>query len=1485
MSGVLVLSILLSTPTGMKAAEAAGQKRTDRERTAVVQTDAQPDCRGGEEKATETEVLSEESLEDPTEVISEQSSEDPSEVASEITSEIASEPVSEITSEIASEPVSEADSELIHEEITELENNTEEEWLEIPVSYFSPEISDDGELDYRTYVDEGADRLIRVKKSEVEQTISKGIKVKNSPLCDSDFYIELSGEGQIQRYEYPEWIKYLESCHGWVNDKVEIKLSDAGKKYFDSIQIEEQESESGKGKKNYIFWAVNSGKNASTKDVENGTRIYTAGRDLEAPVLKDFSADNECYGPTRTDAEQYFAEDFVLKGVFGDDVSGVSRIEYTTDIRSGENAVWIEAENAQHTEAQEPADSAVGFEIVLSDGCYPAIAIRAYDEAGNVSDIKKVVNETGESIKIVVDSTAPVLRFDVSAGGQPYDGRNDNWTNKDVRIEVMADNASCAYAGIYQYEYVYRKVGENMTDVSENWTELSVQNSAATLEITEDKNGYYLFRAVSKSGVATAEDAEQRVLIQHQASEMKPVLVSGADETKRKNGWYNKQSGTPEIRFAYPDYDTGVISKEYDAPITLCYELTKRDTVSDTLESEWSGETGEAPGAGDTARKAVIGVMDCKNVKTNADGSQEFVLTKDDLNQHVVDFACEDGFYTLKYWTADKAGNVSEKQVYHYKIDCNEPTDLTMELAGSAFDVGEEPMITYRKFYRDAISGSADAEYGISGKGSLVIRKVKRPGEWKGMMHDGFESTDSISIEPNTRCFLYIRAEDAAGNIAEGWTNGIVVDNMAPNESQDGNHKELIIEPGGANKHGFFNDDITIDICIKDAPEDDNCAALKSVTSSIGRDGTDTIAGQELFSFTKDAPTEEEIIAASGFQGTQIIDAKANESNEAYIEVTATDRSDNRKTSTQLLKIDVTRPEIEITFDNSDAVNGNYYRQGRTVTIHVHELNFDPDAVFVSVAKDGEAMEITLSDWRSDNCEHYATFALTEDGEYSITASCVDLADNASDEVQSETFVIDHTAPAMTIALTAGQEVQAADRAYFNTGVTAVVTVTERNFRPEDFRINMTPVSEKGVWSHEGDVHTLRIPVEGDNRYHMECACTDMAGNSADTVEKEFTIDTMAPVIRIDGVADGSANSGAILPVISVSDSNIELSDIVVSVRTGIGDIVTNAIETALIAGEGGTEYRLTLTDMTEKADNIYDLTVSVCDQAGNVTERTHRFSLNRNGSVYDLSSLAHLMKRQYNTYGALQDIRIVEMNIDTVEEFALYVSRNGAIGYEARYTREMYGSADTGYTYVYRIGKENFAAEGIYRLTLYSRDRAGNEVNNAADIRGEEIAFTVDNTPPRVVIDGVEPGKVYDVEAQEVHVIVTDNFKLAEAEFTLVNKANEVLERWDYMELVEEAESLKIVIPQHSETVSLLYRVKDAAGNEMQTFQGERASLADFLVTTDRYVQLINKPAQTFTGSLIILIASPACVLAAIAWIKRKHRKGLLLLFRRPPK
>ena len=123
-------------------------------------------------------------------------------------------------------------------------------------------------------------------------------------------------------------------------------------------------------------------------------------------------------------------------------------------------------------------------------------------------------------------------------------------------------------------------------------------------------------------------------------------------------------------------------------------------------------------------------------------------------------------------------------------------------------------------------------------------------------------------------------------------------------------------------------------------------------------------------------------------------------------------------------------------------------------------------------------------------------------------------------------------------------------------------------------------------------------------------------------------------------------------------------------------------------------------------------------------------------------------------------------------------------------------------------------------------------------------------------MIEGIEDNAVYDAESKEVRIAADDNFKLASAEITLVNSDNEVLERWNYFDLIEkEGDTAVITIGEHKEEVSLLYCATDAAGNEIRTLQGEKKAKADFLVTTDKFVQLVNKPTKTPVGRVMIAV------------------------------
>ena len=1339
-----------------------------------------------------------------------------------------------------------------------------------------------------------ASNVYTVKSSKID------ITVKNSPLYDEDFVISVSDAdgmkeqmfcGDKSQPGFEKWQEYLKTHNSWVNGNVRISFTELGSKFYSAFNYTEDNCfienvheiclDSDRNIVQYTFSASNPATSADTKysGDEKGVRTFEMGIDTTPPKIKSFHAPTNYYAPTRTEEQQYFSQSFVLTGDFTDATSGIAAIEYTADVNAKNGAKWTALEKAEEAENEK------NFKLELGDGIYPAIAVRAIDAAGNISEPICLKNEKGAFIKIIVDSTPPKIDVAMTSKEEDniwceYSAEDENWTNKEIRFQISEQGKDKAYSGVYRVEYAFQNIVEKLSGKpieDTQWQTLVTDaHGIAKLSVGgEDKNpinknGYYYFRGVSPSGVKSASITEKRILLWQKMADIKPIVESGVDFEKRWNEWYNKESGTPIIDFVYPEYDTGVISGAYAAPITIHYNLNVKDEKNVT--------TSLADNKTATIRADFSQKISQANISSTG-----FPLQYDELSQLQAKLT-DDGIYTLEYWITDAAGNESETEINTYQIDCHEPTALKIFLDDAEQVIGNETSLVYENFYQNSVSGKTSAEYGISGKDSIKLLKAKRIGEWKEMVLT--EDAEQFQIEPCIRCLLYIRAVDGAGNVAEGWTKGIVVDNEIPTGE---GVPQLIVEPDGANKHGFFNKDVKVKINIQDAPNDGNSAGLKLVTASFGTEEKNTISDKELFSSMEGQVSESLMRETENFSIVETIDAKMNEGNHAYITVNATDRSENMSTDTQELKIDVTKPEIEITFDNENAVNGRYYNADRRAKINIKEHNFDASLVKLKATRDGKDFSLSVSDWESDNDNHYAYVDFTADGDYTFSVECMDLADNEADKESAEPFTIDKIPPKVEIALESGN----VQKEYFNQKQTAVITVTEHNFNADDVHIQMQPAGKVGSWDHKNDTHVIKVDFLSEGECALSCDCSDLAGNGISDEDSakmplEFVIDMTNPVIEISGVEDNSANAGAVTPNITVRDAYAEPTNVTITLTTGRGAAaeISSDITTALT--DGGFLY--TLNGLDTKPDDIYYLTVSAADKAGNVSELTTRFSLNRRGSAYDLTDLAKFKECYYNSYNNFKDIKIVEMNVDKVEEFALYLSHNANIIYgksgsrvlaldESKlheavlYNVDVSGSEDTGYVYTYTIYRENFAREGIYRLGIYSKDAAGNEVNNLLEQNGEEIQFVIDNTTPRVVIDGVENNKIYDASSQEVRVVVEDNFKLSEAQLTLVNQDGTVLESWDYFDLVEnEGDTAKITIGEHSEEVSLLYSAVDAAGNEMRTLQGEKDAKSDFLVTTDKFVQLVNKPAQTTVGRGIaivpmLLLAGTGIVLVMLAF------------------
>lgn len=1309
----------------------------------------------------------------------------------------------------------------------------------------------------------------------------------DSPAVSDDLIRFSQIEGSNQNKTWNQFTEINGSVYGNDQDgywsRYPLKLSlDSNNLYYNKFYIDgiidaqnavsayEIQSSS---MKNYLIWVKNDNLGALN------SVSYKVGIDQTGPERKTDITTIEA--PANYDqGVHYYNTNPTINIAYEDQQSGVAKITLTKK-KTGE------------------AEETVDFTgpVVLEDAIYDYIYFTGIDNVGNETRTYLCKGDIGE--KIVVDTTTPTVTAVMKVSGTDYSGE---WTNQQIQYVISEVSGRECLSGIRTVKYAYVPYGKSYDDIqNDDWIEIEPGNDGKYFEtigqsnwpgtsldpnaIAPDtvdgtavigtsphdengngnvssrrsgsgtlKNGTYYFKATSNALLTSKrEDIEsngKRVKLHQRQLEAGTCYVTAEPAS---TGWYNATmvDNKPYFSVAYPNIQRINGTFEYPSMVTL--HFSAKETYNNDI---------------DVTREFTAG---CKEINGGVENFSVQATSGYTLE--------EDGTYEIYVWTTDEAGNRSETVKYTANADYTPPADLEICVNGN--DITEEVggTIQYNNFFQSSVDISVSANFDLSGYKSLEVFEAKKPGDVKKTgSHSIGGSEGSFSVAPNKRCYFHMIATDQAGNESEVRSQGIVVDNESPIGM---NETEFTIEPIGANKNGFFNKDFNVDIKVQDSPTSDDCAALKEVTYMIS-DSADHSKTEQIFSFGKSSPSFDDLSGAEQFEDTVTITAKDYESNTAYIEVTSIDNAGNERKSQKELQIDVTLPEITVTYDNNNALHESYYQQNRTAKVNIHELNFDPADVEFEITRDGmpdTSLIPGVSSWQADGDDHYVYITFAEDGDYTLTLSYIDLADNEAVYDQVDSFTIDKTKPSVTVSY--DNETPWKDF-YFNTARTATITIVEHNFDPTDFSLTSVPAVAIGGWMHDGDTHKTTIAFREDGEYTYSIDYLDLAGNAMDKIpEEHFKIDTVNPIVTIEGVEDQSANAGEVIPVVTVQDEDFDSEGIEITLRTSLGAAVE--LKKSASAIENG--YRYTLPNVTEQEDAVYYLTVAGTDLAGNTSELTYRFSLNRHGSSYDLSNLSYLVDKVYTKYDDISDLEIMEMNIDTIDKFSVYISRNGTMldskesgskpsGDDSTiyYSVKESGNADIGYTYTYTLYKENFEKEGLYNIMFYSKDRAGNEVNNTLTEKGADISFVIDNTAPNVLIEGVEGNALYVEDSLDVNVVARDNFKLKKAEFYLLDREGNRIQTWDYLKLAGSEDAvLTLTLPSSEERQSLLFYAIDEAGNEIVSLQDDEDTPTSFLITTNPWLRFVNSTKDKVIASAVA--GSIICITGVTVFLRRRKK------------
>ena len=411
-----------------------------------------------------------------------------------------------------------------------------------------------------------------------------------------------------------------------------------------------------------------------------------------------------------------------------------------------------------------------------------------------------------------------------------------------------------------------------------------------------------------------------------------------------------------------------------------------------------------------------------------------------------------------------------------------------------------------------------------------------------------------------------------------------------------------------------------------------------------------------------------------------------------------------------------------------------------------------------------------------------------------------------------------------------------------------------------------------GSWGSAGDSNTAQVPFNADGDYTMQVKFQDKAGNEAEPKEVElFTVDTTAPELTFSindeafeaGSYTPRAYNGQVVPGITYHDINYDGSGTQMSI-VGAKNVNSQILSGAPAEDAMGGVYTCENIAETPENDDVYTCTGRVVDMAGNESTVDFLFSVNRYGSNYLLTPDTQALVDNYYTNSA-PNLGVSEINVNTLKFEEITYALNGDIrtlqpGTDYQVTES--GSETSWKQYDYTIFNSNFDREGVYDITIYSEDEAGNANSNHTERVKEyskNISFVLDQTAPSITISGVDEGGIYDTDTRSVTVAYGENFAMD----NLIITNGEKTETYTAEQLQATGGTLEFVVPASREKQSVKVTAADKAGN-IATIESPR-----FVLSSSLFVRWVNNtPVMVGTISFGVL---------AVAAVADYLRKGFL--------
>lgn len=479
--------------------------------------------------------------------------------------------------------------------------------------------------------------------------------------------------------------------------------------------------------------------------------------------------------------------------------------------------------------------------------------------------------------------------------------------------------------------------------------------------------------------------------------------------------------------------------------------------------------------------------------------------------------------------------------------------------------------------------------------------------------------------------------------------------------------------------------------------------------------------------------------------------------------------------------VDSTKPEPAVTITNLSQSQNGIFHENVTLQIDVKDPIVNDsyaglEKVWYTVSATGNVNvreTIELMNNSNNRIQSHQTFTGTitipadvyNSNDVKVQAFATDFAGNQGDSEVTE-LKLDVTNPTISVLWDLNNPLKGR---YYKDTRTATVTVTDRNFDPNNVRFSITNTdgtsANIGGWSSSSNIgvsdsaaSTCQVSFPADGDYTFTLGCTDLAGNSGEYGQTdEFTIDKTLPEMTVsydnNDARNGNYFKEARTATVTIREHNFNAADVRAAITASLEGKGVFTPSIGAFSGSGDTHT----ASVSYSTDGDYTFDIDYTDMAGNAAADYTQDSFTIDLTAPELE-ITGVEDKSANNDAVSPKVEAKDVNYDAKGvTITLTGANNGQV--EAG---TAVSAIQNGQSMKFNDFARTEEMDDLYKLTAKVVDKAGNETE-------KEIMFSVnrygsvfvldDDTKDWLMTDG---GYTYIREEKEVGIreINVDNIE-----------------------------------------------------------------------------------------------------------------------------